>query len=155
EDLELPNMERKILHEALSERLSKRKGYRKAGIRIRLDKRQTAISRIKRKIAASQTTADHTASGLTEEEDRFPFSKRDMIYRHFMEDVRPDSNAVVICIMDTSGSMDTLKKYLARSLFFLLYQFVSTKYRHVELVFVAHHTEAKEVTEEEFFHKGE
>ena len=78
-----------------------------------------------------------------------------MVYRHLMEDVRPDSNAVVICIMDTSGSMDTTKKYLARSFFFLLYQFVSTKYRNVELVFVAHHTEGKEVTEEEFFHKGE
>ena len=155
EDLELPNMERKILHEVLSERLSKRKGYRKAGIRIRLDKRQTAISRIKRKIAASQATEDAADSRLIEEEDRFPFRKEDVTYRHFMEEVRPDSNAVVICIMDTSGSMDTLKKYLARSFFFLLYQFVSTKYRHVELVFVAHHTEAKEVTEEEFFHKGE
>ncbi len=155
EDLELPDMERKILREVLSERLHKRKGYRKAGIRIRLDKRQTAISRIKRKIAASQATEDPAASRLTEEEERFPFNKRDMIYRHFTEDVRPDSNAAVICIMDTSGSMDTVKKYLARSFFFLLYQFVSTKYQHVELVFVAHHSEAKEVTEEEFFHKGE
>jgi uncharacterized sporulation protein YeaH/YhbH (DUF444 family) len=51
--------------------------------------------------------------------------------------------------------MDTTKKYLARSFFFLLYHFVSTKYHNVELVFVAHHTEGKEVTEEEFFHKGE
>ena len=57
--------------------------------------------------------------------------------------------------MDTSGSMDTMKKYLARSFFFLLYQFICTKYRNVELVFIAHHTEAHEVTEEEFFHKGE
>ena len=61
----------------------------------------------------------------------------------------------MLCIMDTSGSMDTLKKYLARSFFFLLYQFVSTKYRNVEIVFIAHHTEGKEVTEEEFFYKGE
>jgi uncharacterized sporulation protein YeaH/YhbH (DUF444 family) len=51
--------------------------------------------------------------------------------------------------------MDILKKYLARSFFFLLYQFVLTKYRSVELVFIAHHTEAQEVSEEEFFHKGE
>src|SRR5919198_3430760 len=42
EDLELPDMERKILREVMSERLSKRKGYRKAGIRIRLDKKRTA-----------------------------------------------------------------------------------------------------------------
>jgi uncharacterized sporulation protein YeaH/YhbH (DUF444 family) len=57
--------------------------------------------------------------------------------------------------MDTSGSMDRMKKYLARSFFFLLYQFVLTRYQNVELVFIGHHTEAKEVSEEDFFHKGE
>ena len=62
EDLELPAMERKILREILSERLSKRKGYRKAGIRIRLDKKRTAISRIKRKVAAQQYAEDHVDS---------------------------------------------------------------------------------------------
>ena len=62
---------------------------------------------------------------------------------------------MIFCIMDTSGSMDTMKKYLARSFFFLLYQFIRAKYQKVEIVFVAHHTEGKEVTEEEFFHKGE
>ncbi|MEO1018541.1 MAG: DUF444 family protein, partial [Pseudomonadota bacterium] len=44
---------------------------------------------------------------------------------------------------------------LARSFFFLLYQFVCTKYQNVHLVFIGHHTRAKEVTEDEFFHKGE
>jgi hypothetical protein len=151
EDLELPDMERKILREVLSERLSKRKGYRRAGIRIRLDKKRTAISRIRRRLAVQRR------DGIEEwdEEDRFPFHQDDMIYRHMVTDTRPESNAVVLCIMDTSGSMDTMKKYLARSFFFLLYQFVCTKYRNVEIVFIAHHTEGREVTEEEFFHKGE
>lgn len=57
--------------------------------------------------------------------------------------------------MDTSGSMDQTRKYLARSFYFLLYQFVCYKYEQVEVVFIAHTTEAKEVTEQEFFHKGE
>jgi uncharacterized sporulation protein YeaH/YhbH (DUF444 family) len=48
-----------------------------------------------------------------------------------------------------------MKKYLARSFFFLLYQFVRTRYEHVELVFVAHDAVAREVSEDEFFHKGE
>jgi uncharacterized protein len=86
---------------------------------------------------------------------RFPFHQRDLRYKHIETDTREESNAVVICIMDTSGSMDTMKKYLARSFFFLLYQFISTRYRNVEIVFIGHHTEANEVTEEEFFHKGE
>ena len=87
--------------------------------------------------------------------ERFPFHKDDLRYHHTVTDTREESNAVVLCIMDTSGSMDTMKKYLARSFFFLLYQFISTRYQNVEIVFIAHHTEAKEVTEEEFFHKGE
>ena len=150
EDLELPDMERKTLREVLSQRISKRKGYRKAGIRIRLDKKRTAISRIRRKLAVQRGVGEEW-----DEEERFPFHNDDMTYRHLEPNTRPDSNAVVFCIMDTSGSMDMMKKYLARSFFFLLYQFVRTKYEHVEVVFVAHHTTAKEVTEEEFFHKGE
>jgi uncharacterized sporulation protein YeaH/YhbH (DUF444 family) len=86
---------------------------------------------------------------------RFPFHKDDLRYHHTVTDIRNESNAVVLCIMDTSGSMDRVKKYLARSFFFLLYQFISTRYQNVEIVFIAHHTEAFEVTEEEFFHKGE
>jgi len=57
--------------------------------------------------------------------------------------------------MDVSGSMDQTKKYMARSFYFLLYQFVRLKYEDVDVVFVAHTTSAKEVTEDEFFHKGE
>ncbi len=86
---------------------------------------------------------------------RFPFHTDDLVYRHVTTQMRRESNAVVVCIMDTSGSMDTMKKYLARSFFFLLYQFISTKYRSVEIVFISHHTEANEVSEDEFFHKGE
>jgi uncharacterized sporulation protein YeaH/YhbH (DUF444 family) len=48
-----------------------------------------------------------------------------------------------------------VKKYLARSFFFLLYQFIRSRYERVELVFIAHHTTAREVPEEEFFAKGE
>src|SRR5436189_1303164 len=150
EDLKLPDMERKILREVMSERVSKRKAYRRAGIRIRLDKKRTAVARIRRRLAVARSRGDDW-----DEERRFPFHDDDLIYRHMVEDVRPESNAVVLCIMDTSGSMDTMKKYLARSFFFLLYRFLWTRYQNVEIVFIAHHTEAREVTEEEFFHKGE
>ena len=100
-------------------------------------------------------TRDTRASTSPDDRERFPFHDDDLTYRHLVTDVREESNAVVVCIMDTSGSMDTMKKYLARCFFFLLYQFIRSKYRNVEIVFIAHHTEAKEVTEDEFFHKGE
>lgn len=156
EDLELPEMERKALREVMSERLGKRKGYRKVGIRVRLDKKRTAIKRIRRKLSTERhEIEEEITEGEVLEEKRFPFHQDDMTYRHLVTDVRPESNAVVFCIMDTSGSMDTVKKFLARSFFFLLYQFVRSKYRNVEVVFIGYTTEAKEVTEEEFFHKGE
>ncbi|MBM2804479.1 MAG: hypothetical protein HW419_2372 [Deltaproteobacteria bacterium] len=148
EDLELPDLERKRLRQIEVERLFRQKGFRRKGIRARLDKKRTARSRIKRKKATLKRHA-MVPSG------RFPFHKDDLRYHHTVTDIRNESNAVVLCIMDTSGSMDRVKKYLARSFFFLLYQFISTRYRNVEIIFIAHHTEAFEVTEEEFFHKGE
>jgi uncharacterized protein len=164
EDLELPNLERRALREIASDKSSKRKGYRHVGIRVRLDKRRTARQRVVRMLATRKhrlalATAQAAAKGQEapppEPKRRFPFHQDDLRYKHIELDTREDSNAVVICVMDTSGSMDTMKKYLARSFFFLLYQFISTRYRNVEIVFVAHHTEANEVTEEDFFHKGE
>lgn len=157
ENLELPDMEQKALREVMSELLGKRKGYRKVGIRVRLDKKRTAINRIRRKLSTErhEHAEEPDMADVFSEEKRFPFHQDDMTYRHLVTDMRPESNAVVFCIMDTSGSMDTVKKFLARSFFFLLYQFVRSKYRNVEVVFIAYTTEAKEVTEEEFFHKGE
>jgi hypothetical protein len=173
EDLELPNLERRALREIQADYSSRRKGYRKVGIRIRLDKRRTAKQRVMRMLASDKRN-DAVARALEESEEldtdrepastgaafqrvhrRFPFHQDDLRYKHVEIDTKEESNAAVICIMDTSGSMDTMKKYLARSFFFLLYQFISTRYRNVEIVFIAHHTEASEVTEEEFFHKGE
>ncbi|NIR58855.1 MAG: DUF444 family protein, partial [Gammaproteobacteria bacterium] len=146
EDLELPEMERKRLREVPAEREVKRKGYRRVGVRVHLDKKRTAISRIRRRLARQ---------GRGGAGERFPFHHDDVKYRRMTPDLRPQSNAVVMCIMDTSGSMDTMKKYLARSFFFLLYQFVRSRYNNVEVVFISHHTRAREVTEAEFFHKGE
>ncbi len=149
EDLELPDMERKKLREVPADTVRKHKGYRRVGARAHLDKRRTATSRLRRKIATRGTVPG--APG----DSRFPFHRDDLKYRRLVADLRFQSNAVVLCIMDTSGSMDTMKKYLARSFFFLLYQFVHTRYHNVEVVFIAHDTRAREVSEEEFFSKGE
>jgi sporulation protein YhbH len=155
EDLELPDLERKALRQIEAYRFSKRKGYRQVGIRVRLDKRRTVRSRVKRLVATRRRRQAAMEDAGETTPRRFPFHDDDLVYRHVTTDVKKESNAVVVCIMDTSGSMDTMKKYLARSFFFLLYQFICTKYRNVEIVFIAHHTEANQVTEEEFFHKGE
>ena len=146
EDLELPDLERKKLRHLEAEKVAKRKGYRRAGVRVRLDKRETIKAKLKRQLAGRRRDSDG---------ESIPFHDDDLTYRHMTTKKKRESNAAVICMMDTSGSMDTTKKYLARSFFFLLYQFILSKYHNVELAFIAHHTTAREVTEEEFFHKGD
>jgi uncharacterized protein len=79
----------------------------------------------------------------------------DLRYRTIVEDVEHRSNAVVIAMMDVSGSMSTMKKYLARSFFFWMTSFLRVVYKRVEIRFIAHTTEARLVDEYEFLHRGE
>ncbi len=67
----------------------------------------------------------------------------------------PSTQAVMFCLMDVSGSMDEEKKQIAKRFFMLLYLFLTRSYEHIELVFIRHHTIAREVDEEDFFHSRE
>ena len=71
-------------------------------------------------------------------------------HRHGQEPV-PHSKAVMFCLMDVSGSMDEHTKGLAKRFYILLYLFLTRNYDKTEVVFIRHHTVAKEVDEEEFF----
>ena len=152
EDLDLPFMERKKFSYLETEKSSKRLGLQRKGIPPRLSRKRSMMERIKRKQSMERALQE-----LEEEQEttRFPFREEDLRYQRLKEDLKPESNAVVICIMDNSGSMYLSKKYLARSFFFLLYQFVRYRYINVELVFINHTTTAKEVNEDDFFHRGE
>lgn len=146
EDLELPLLEKKKYFETESESMRKLLGYQRKGIRSRLSKKRTIKNKLKRK------TAQKKRGAVAEP---FPFHNEDLVYRRLVTDVKHQSNAVVFCIMDVSGSMDQVKKYLARSFYFMLYHFIKTRYRNTEIIFIAHHTEAKEVSENDFFHRVE
>lgn len=145
-DLELPDLERKSLKKTETEKL-KRKGYRSEGIRPRLDKKKSAIERIKRRKAASKRED-------FDDDKKFSFHEEDLVYRRFKKTKKPNSNAVIFFVMDISGSMTTQKKFMARSFYFLLYHFIRSKYNHTEIVFVSHDTSAYEVSEEQFFTRG-
>ena len=64
----------------------------------------------------------------------------------------PRSQAVMFCVMDVSGSMDQERKDLAKRFFILLYLFLTRHYEKIDIVFIRHHTQAAEVSEDEFFH---
>jgi uncharacterized sporulation protein YeaH/YhbH (DUF444 family) len=87
--------------------------------------------------------------------DRFPFKEDDLKYYRVKMKPKKDSNAVMLFIMDASGSMDITKKYLARSYFFVLATFLKRKYNNIAFEFIYHTTVAKRVDEYEFFHKSE
>ncbi len=79
----------------------------------------------------------------------------DLRYNNRMRLPRPTSRAVMFCLMDVSGSMDEERKDIAKRFFILLYLFLIRNYEHTEVVFIRHHTTAKEVDEKEFFHSRE
>lgn len=141
ENLELPNLQRKEQDQLKTTEIEFN-DIRKKGIYSNIDKKKTILENLKRN-ALSGNPGIH---GISPEDLRF---------RTWNDVTKPYSNALIMAIMDTSGSMGQFEKYIARSFFFWMTRFLRKKYENVEIVFIAHHTEAKEVTEEEFFSKGE
>ncbi len=144
-DLNLPELEKKNFKFTTQEKM-KRKGKRPYGIRPRLSKKETIKQKIKRKKAAIKAGSYDPST-----DERFSFHESDLRYKHIAPVVKENTAAVVFFIMDVSGSMTKSKKFLARSFFFLLYQFINHKYSSVDVVFVSHTAEANEVNEEQFF----
>src|SRR5918998_2423449 len=142
EDLSLPFLEEKA-KKAVPAKTTRFNEIRRTGVMANLDKRRMIMENIKR-------------NAREEKGARFGgVKKEDLRFKTWEEDRRYESNAVVLALMDVSGSMGEFKKYIARSFFFWMVRFLRTKYDNVEIVFVSHHTEAKEVSEEQFFTQGE
>jgi sporulation protein YhbH len=141
EELELPYMEQKQ-KENLEVQEIQFNDIRKKGIMSNIDKKRTILENLRRNANSGSPGIHH-------------ISPDDLRFKTWDEVVVPHSNALILAMMDTSGSMGSFEKFIARSFFFWMTRFLRTKYEKVEMVFIAHHTEAKEVTEEEFFTKGE
>lgn len=139
--LELPNLKRKEQAENLVENIEFN-DIRKTGLMGNIDKKRTMMTAFKR-------------NAMTGKPSFHPIYQEDLKFKTWNEVIKPDSKAVVLAMMDTSGSMGIWEKYMARSFFFWMTRFLRTKYETVEIEFIAHHTEAKVVSEEDFFSKGE
>ncbi|MGB7925218.1 MAG: sporulation protein YhbH [Pyrinomonadaceae bacterium] len=142
EDLRLPFLEEKA-KKAVQSKTTRFNEIRRTGVMANLDKRRMILENIKR-------------NAREEGKARFgDVRKEDLRFKTWEENLRYESNAVVLALMDVSGSMGEFKKYIARSFFFWMVRFLRTKYDNVDIVFISHHTEAREVTEEQFFTQGE
>ena len=185
EDLGLPKLEEKEVKELIVELGFKIGGIVKSGPWPLLDRKATAQEGMKRfwsllEALKTETGLDEfkcfnalkQAEGLLEKAIEilkqnqvtlkesvitpFPiFEAGDLRYREIQQDTENQSNAVIIAMMDVSGSMGDMKKYLARAMLFWLVAFLRKLYKNVEVRFIIHHSTAKLVGEEDFFKTGE
>jgi uncharacterized sporulation protein YeaH/YhbH (DUF444 family) len=182
EDLELPNLIKTQL-KSITEFKHQRAGYTISGTPTNIHVLRSMRGAIGRRIAvgaksrkrlkeAEQEMAellrttfedDHRILALRKEIHHLrtklhaiPFlDPIDLRYSNRIKVPKPSSQAVMFCVMDVSGSMDQQKKDAAKRFFILLYLFLERAYEKIELVFIRHHTQATEVTEDEFFNSRE
>jgi uncharacterized sporulation protein YeaH/YhbH (DUF444 family) len=182
EDLELPNMVKTQLAKA-QEFKSVRAGYTSEGIPSNIDVIRSLKGALARRKAMSAPysvrlreaekelekllmvteESDPRVLALHEEIERLrarlravPFIDTfDLRYSNRVQQPQPTTQAVMFCLMDVSGSMDKTRKDLAKRFFTLLYLFLKRNYERIDVVFIRHHTVAKEVDEQEFFYSRE
>lgn len=79
------------------------------------------------------------------------FDNSDLRYKKRESKPLKTVDAVLIMVMDISGSMTQGKKTIARRWFALLYAFIKRRYTNTEIIFIAHTDEAHEMSEGDFF----
>jgi hypothetical protein len=176
-DLELPDLVKKHLN-SLVDFKQKRAGYSNYGNPSRLNITKSYKNSMARRMALGmyfdkkiKDIEDKLKGNLTDDErilleaelDKLKKMKIgvsfmeevDLQYNNFEQVAIPVTSAVMFCVMDVSGSMGEKEKDISKRFFMLLYMFLTKQYEKIELVFIRHHTSAKEVTEEEFFNSRE
>lgn len=81
--------------------------------------------------------------------------RRDLRFRSVRTSVKPQANAVVIYMMDVSGSMGDEQKEIVRLESFWINTWLRRNYKGLETRFIIHDAAAKEVDEKTFFSTSE
>lgn len=81
--------------------------------------------------------------------------RRDMQYKSFKKVSKPQTQAVVIYMMDVSGSMGDEQKEIVRLESFWINTWLKKHYKGLETRFIIHDASAKEVDEDTFFRTSE
>ncbi len=127
--------------------------------RAKLREVKAELARLKLEEPANFTdiqAAEEEIERLSARIHRVPFLDTfDLKYNLLVKHPNPSSKAVMFCVMDVSGSMTQATKDIAKRFFILLYLFLKRNYDKIDVVFIRHHTSAKEVDEEEFFYSRE
>ena len=183
DNLELPNLVRKQLQD-MNEFEIRQAGYTTAGSPDRLNiirslrsahARRIALSgrdrreirKLKKELREMEVSPEDTdlervealrerIRELNVKLKKLPFiDDFDLKYNNMVKVPSPSNKAVMFCVMDVSGSMTQEIKEMAKRFFILLYLFLQRSYKEIDVVFIRHHTAAKEVDENDFFYSRE
>ncbi|MEE2788667.1 MAG: DUF444 family protein [Myxococcota bacterium] len=145
EELQLPRIEPRGENQVVTER-DKYTGIRPVGPNSLRSFKRTYKEALKRSIAMGQYDRRNPIV--------LPI-KDDMRYRSWSTVKSPQSNAVVIYMMDVSGSMGDEQKEIVRIESFWINTWLKSQYEGIETRYIVHDATAREVDEHTFFHTRE
>lgn len=145
EELQLPNIEPRGKKNIVSQK-DRYSGIRRIGPDSLRHFKRTYRQALRRQIASGIYDPDAPVV--------IPI-REDMRYRSWKETLQPESNAVIIYMMDVSGSMGTEQKELVRITAFWIETWLRYQYKEIEIRYIVHDAAAREVDQETFYHLRE
>lgn len=137
EELGLPDL-RDMDNDKLAGRKLVFETVRKAGPMSRLDTKRTLRVNIKRNAMGGSPVIGTIV-------------RDDLRFKSFDDKPVPRNNALILCMMDVSGSMDQKKKFLVRTTLWWIKRYLQLKYDGLAFEFIIHDTESRLVDERAFF----
>jgi len=145
EELELPRIEPRGKHRLTSEK-DRYTSLRQTGPESLRHFRSTFKRALKRQLMTGTYNLDRPV---------IVFERRDRMYRSWKTVLKPESNAVILYMMDVSGSMGDEQKELVRLEAFWIDAWLRRNYQGIESRYIVHDVRAYEVDRDTFFHLRE
>ncbi len=142
EELELPNIQPRG-KKAIAAQKDRYTGIHRAGPESLRHFKRTYKQALKRMIALGAYDPDDPKIVPVREDKR---------YRSWKTHKEPEANAVIVYMMDVSGSMGFEQKEIVRIESFWIDTWLRSQYRNIESRYIVHDATAKEVDQHTFFH---
>ena len=145
DELELPNIQPKG-KENIESQIDRYTGIRRVGPESLRHFKRTYREALKRQIALGLYNRQQPTVIPVREDKR---------YRSWKTRYEPESNAVIIYMMDVSGSMYNEKKEIVRLTAFWIDTWLRFQYQKIDVRYIIHDAAAREVDQHTFYHTRE
>lgn len=146
EELELPRIEPKGNKKNIVSEKAKYTRIRRVGPDSLRHFKRTYKEALRRQVSSGQYDPQNPVIIPIHEDTR---------YRSWKNTPMPESNAIIIYMMDVSGSMGHEQKGLVRNTAFWIELWLRSQYKQIEICYIVHDAAAKEVDKETFYHLRE